>query len=45
MLGTLFRLFRKLQVDGMTSADLEFEDWFGPYPIKDARTLHVVGQD
>jgi hypothetical protein len=33
-----------MQVDGMTSADLEFEDWFGPYPLKGSPVLHVIGK-
>jgi hypothetical protein len=41
-LGTLFRRFKHLQVNGMTPADLEFEDWFGPYPLKDSRLLHII---
>lgn len=43
-LGTFFRRFKQLQVDGMTRADLEFEDWFGPYPLKDSRLLHLIGK-
>lgn len=42
-IGTLFRNFENLQIFETTPADLEMDDYFAPFPPKDAKLIKVIG--
>jgi hypothetical protein len=43
VVGTVFRNFENLRIFETTPADLEVDDYFAPFPLKDAKLIKVFG--